>query len=520
MNPDELPDYVASKRKEGLSDNTIRTILLNARYSRHDIEVAIAAGTLPPPVGQTPAERSVPPPSSALQPQSSSAALKPFFPELFKIYRTRFWALLGATLITVIMPGAVGIIIALAVIPLTFVGLAIFQAHMVLGIILAVTLFTLGFLLEMWLGSVGGIALLNIALGYEEKVGIGASLKVGFKKAWSYLWLAVLMGLIIGGAFVLLIVPGIFLSIAFSLTWVVFLAEDQHFADAFLRSRDLVKGHWWYVCVRMLVVGVVPIIVLAIVRAYWGTVGAIIQVVLSVLLIPLSVSASVVLFKNLQSLKPAIEASPSARKWKYALFILPLAILFALLIIFFPFIVAKLESAKPTVGAGQFGATTNSFLSTSDLMAESRDSNRVSDIAMLKSLIGLYAADGGTFSACKSKTLYASAPITPPAGWQVGANAGKTAVDGSGWLPFDFASIQAGSPFRELPLDPVNDPSKGLVYVMACDPSSQSFKFEAGMESSAYNQGGSEDMVSTDGGIDPNLYENGSNLSIDIPKYY
>lgn len=49
MNPEQLKAYVAQKRKEKVSDNTIRTILLNTGYSRNDIAVAIDADLVPPP---------------------------------------------------------------------------------------------------------------------------------------------------------------------------------------------------------------------------------------------------------------------------------------------------------------------------------------------------------------------------------------------------------------------------------------------------------------------------------------
>jgi hypothetical protein len=400
--------------------------------------------------------------------------------------------------------GAVVIVLVLALIAIA----AIASTNAAIAISIGVIVFALGLLTIAWVGSVGGIATLNIALRHEERVGIGASLRLGFKKAWPYLWLSTLMGLIILGGFTLLIVPGIFLAIAFSLTGAVFLAEDQHLADAFLRSRDLVKGHWWYVFGCLLAIGLVPNVAVSILRTYAGSTGAVIGTIVSILIIPLSIVASVVQFKNLQPLKPTIEPQPASRKWKYALFILPLPVFFATLIMFSPAILPKL-------GGGQSGLT--SILFGSELVAQSRDSNRVSDLQTLDSAILLYLTDTGDFSACRDKTIYASAPVTPPAGWQLGANAGQTGVDGTGWLPFQFSSSSVGSPLLKLPLDPVNNPDKGLVYIMACDSKNQTFKLEAKLESVAYNKGGSKDLVSTDKGIDPNLYEVGTNLNIVIP---
>lgn len=148
-------------------------------------------------------------------------------------------------------------------------------------------------------------------------------------------------------------------------------------------------------------------------------------------------------------------------------------------------------------------------------MQQTRDSNRVSDLATLKASVSLYVADISPpdLAGCAPKTIYASAKITPPAGWKLGPNIGKTAIDGTGWLPINFNKISSGSPLGKLPVDPENDPAKGLAYVFACDPATLRFEFAAAMESSKYGKSGPSDVVSTDGGVDPKIYEVGGGAS-------
>jgi hypothetical protein len=158
-----------------------------------------------------------------------------------------------------------------------------------------------------------------------------------------------------------------------------------------------------------------------------------------------------------------------------------------------------------------------------DLFKQARDSNRISDMASLKSAIALYTADVAQPQMCPGKNiLYASAPVTPPAGWRAGAHMGQMGVDGTGWLPINFNSISSGSPIGTLPVDPVNDPKLHLMYIYACDPSKISngapdYEIDAIMESQKNGPGGPSDVASTDGGNDPQVFEMGTDLTL-IPK--
>jgi len=91
---------------------------------------------------------------------------------------------------------------------------------------------------------------------------------------------------------------------------------------------------------------------------------------------------------------------------------------------------------------------------------------------------------------------------------------GNTAVDGNGWIPVDFDQISSGAPLVQLPVDPVNDPSQHLVYLFACNATAHTYEIDAVMASQEYGKGGARDVVSTDGGNDPNVYEIGSDKTL------
>lgn len=167
--------------------------------------------------------------------------------------------------------------------------------------------------------------------------------------------------------------------------------------------------------------------------------------------------------------------------------------------------VVSFEELMKNLGAG----------ATSGPLAEMRDSTRFSDLSILNSVLALYLSDVAGTKICESKkTIYASAPIKTPAGWAVGRNLGLRGVDGGGWLPINFNKISTGAPIESLPVDPINDATKKMIYLFACDPSRNTYEFNAIVQSEKY-----KGSMTNDGGDDPAVYEIGTEPGLDIiPK--
>lgn len=122
--------------------------------------------------------------------------------------------------------------------------------------------------------------------------------------------------------------------------------------------------------------------------------------------------------------------------------------------------------------------------------------------------------DGGDFGAC----LYAFnnyGPVVP-----ISSTVQAKAIDGTGWIPFDFTSMSAGSPIPTEPIDPVNQPgtcsgTSSTVSLSSCGlfysymNNGTGFGISAFMESKKYSTGGSDDVEtgSDNGGcFDPYVY--------------
>jgi prepilin-type N-terminal cleavage/methylation domain-containing protein len=143
-------------------------------------------------------------------------------------------------------------------------------------------------------------------------------------------------------------------------------------------------------------------------------------------------------------------------------------------------------------------------LNPAEILRQSRDSSRLSDMATMNSAFGIYAEDTGGSMGTPS-TTYISIPdptatttlgdqcqgLGLPAqstssGWTYacGASSSYRNVDSTGWIPANFTQISSGAPFGSLPQDPINQTSTNLFYTYTTD--GKTFEVTAVMESQKY----------------------------------
>lgn len=169
-------------------------------------------------------------------------------------------------------------------------------------------------------------------------------------------------------------------------------------------------------------------------------------------------------------------------------------------------------------------------INPAEILRESRDGQRLSDMATMRDAINFYMArvsspdlDGG--GACGTNCWVNVAASGTCDGRYNGettetVDADRT-VDGNGWIPINFAGITGGSPLSVLPVDPSNSQVAGdsndLIYSYACG-SGSTYELNAVMESTRYSNGGSDDVESntSDGGDDANVYEVGNDPGLDV----
>jgi prepilin-type N-terminal cleavage/methylation domain-containing protein len=163
-------------------------------------------------------------------------------------------------------------------------------------------------------------------------------------------------------------------------------------------------------------------------------------------------------------------------------------------------------------------------LNPAQLLAQSRDANRVSDMATLNTALGLYQTDsGGTGFMGTSTVVYISLadnasstcgslglPALPTGDiYNCSPSTSTRLTNTSGWIPINFQNISSGAPFGSLPLDPINTSSTGLYYTY--NTSSSQFMVSALPESQKQKQAlGAKPSISNY----PDVITNGSSLTI------
>jgi len=178
------------------------------------------------------------------------------------------------------------------------------------------------------------------------------------------------------------------------------------------------------------------------------------------------------------------------------------------------------------------------ILNPAETMKKSRDSQRMSDLATMKTAIGMYMTTvtpvnltndtptanarcingGGTKSVFYSLTgvtgLVATSGINATA-----VASSDTNINGAGWLPVNFTGISGGSPISNLPVDPLNTVSAldavvnaDYVYRYVCDADDSTFEINATLESTAFTS--DDDKRASDGGDHAEMYEVGTKLTI------
>ena len=155
-------------------------------------------------------------------------------------------------------------------------------------------------------------------------------------------------------------------------------------------------------------------------------------------------------------------------------------------------------------------------LNPAELLKQARDGNRLNDLRALNNALGLFIVASSTLPIDSFYCSNASGGqyVTSTAPASCGNNA-ITAVNGTGWVNVNFASMQGGSPLSRLPLDPINTASSSA-YIYRSNSDGSKFELNANMESAKYSVGGTNDVESNtkDGGDNAGLYEIGASLNL------
>jgi prepilin-type N-terminal cleavage/methylation domain-containing protein len=138
-------------------------------------------------------------------------------------------------------------------------------------------------------------------------------------------------------------------------------------------------------------------------------------------------------------------------------------------------------------------------LNPAQILAESRDTQRISDLGTIQSAVGLTLATASNptlvFSNDQPKCTIASGVHGFSTTTVCGATPGGRNVDGSGWIGLNFALASGGAPLSNLPYDPTN--SGSYFYAYTGSRANSTFEINTRLESVKLRV-----QMETDGGDD------------------
>jgi len=144
-------------------------------------------------------------------------------------------------------------------------------------------------------------------------------------------------------------------------------------------------------------------------------------------------------------------------------------------------------------------------LNPAQMLAQARDSQRMSDLGSVKSAIALYlaTADSPAVGATSKGTVSTACWFGTTCTTTCSGISTSTAVDSTGWVNVDLTGTAGGSPLSALPLDPSQTAAYQYTYIG--DATNLTFELNANLESTKYSG-----LEATDGGNCSSVYEIGT----------
>lgn len=173
------------------------------------------------------------------------------------------------------------------------------------------------------------------------------------------------------------------------------------------------------------------------------------------------------------------------------------------------------------------------YINPAEILAQSRDSQRLSDLGSIKSAIGLYLSTnisppnnlevGGvttTLTTTGAACPFGVGQCTGGGFWvPVDSFAATSSVDGTGWVRVNLTNSSAGSSLAALPLDPTSDTN--YYYGYTASSSEGAYKIGGRLESVKYQaqmigDGGTQNCPNSASGdwITNCYYEVGSDINL------
>ncbi len=107
----------------------------------------------------------------------------------------------------------------------------------------------------------------------ESRFSVQTIFNTSIREFWKLFGITILFSIVIGLAFMILIIPGIYLSVSLSLLYAVIIHEKTTMGAAFSRSAFLIREYWWFTLGLLILVWIVIYILQLIFQAPFLLIG-------------------------------------------------------------------------------------------------------------------------------------------------------------------------------------------------------------------------------------------------------
>lgn len=176
----------------------------------------------------------------------------------------------------------------------------------------------------LWAGA--GVLM---ALSNSQPLTIKEAYRLSWGKLISLVWVAVLVSFIVGGSFMLLVIPGIILIVWLVFAQVIVVLEGENGLHAIVKSREYVRGYFWPILGRFLVVAMTVIIAYAIlmvlarfIASLLGSpyslgsviVFSLLVAIVNIIIFPFGAIYTYLMYGNLKQVKGQISIDPTKKQ--------------------------------------------------------------------------------------------------------------------------------------------------------------------------------------------------------------
>jgi hypothetical protein len=270
------------------------------------------------------------------QPQSTSTSEKSgslpgpiaLLQESWEIYKRRWKSYWGAAIYTFLMLMGTYLVLGLAFGATVLLGMTVLKENMPVLVLFGALLLLPALLLIIYVGTWAQLAMQHVIAFSDQNMRAWESFQKSRSKVWPFMWLGFLSSVIVGGAFLLFIIPGILFVIWFSLATYIFIVEGITGMPALLKSREYVRNYWWAVFGRHLAIGLISFIFSLFIAFLPGVIdnmaegsGVVVNILLTIaniVIAPIFAFYPYLMYKYLKSIKGEVKIDESAKS-KYLL---------------------------------------------------------------------------------------------------------------------------------------------------------------------------------------------------------